>query len=539
VTVFLSVLDYVDSYADIMPLPRSWGMNPTTQMESSVQLKHETVNMVLSADNNHVEALFILLNSGAPTLLTIGWPVAFESDITNLVVKENDQMVQTTYTDSFKYNEEPDNPEEENSDNLDDYEDSEPLKQDEIGIGRWYTWNSKFRTNEEKRIKVSYDVAPLSRQRMIGRLYNSGWFDGKEEKLLGPRFSGYFLHTGKPWKGLIESAQINLFLKGLTKAHVRYFCPGDAVLTGDSLRWSFHNIDPVWNEDFKNECTNFMVRGRIPPHLIREDASKYDIRIVYNPLLTLDEEIKYFEDRLPKEQLPHEVIFFSQHLITLYRLDNREEKIIPLQMRTLKYLADLPSKIIIHPETMRRYGKHFDEEWDFSKIDFLELESFKEHIYHPLLHYSIKSGDLAQFMKIREAETTFWQKLPKHKKIMYDQHEVGPKPVPLPIDNTAPDDSKHYIGRWDTFNSLHHYGAVQNLNPDGTFETIVYNDNKLLTQFKGRWRVKNKRFIWLTEKPVESAKVSESDINPIVKFTKDRFVIQEMDGSLSVLFREN
>lgn len=240
-------------FADIAPDPLGSGMTPRPRDgEVTVAMASEVVDLALSKDRLDVKATFEMENSGAETAFEVGFPTSYADDLKDFAVEAGGKKIAFTHAE----------------------------KQVDGGLHEvteyWLVWPMKFAAGEKITVVVTYWVRPNDLGVWIGNESSSDWdvrFGGEKElERMGRRASGYILRSGAPWKGPIGSAVVKLTLgDGLTSAHLREVSPAPASSEAGRVEWKFESFEPT-----------------------------KDIRLTFNPVLTVDEEIKAVEGALTR-----------------------------------------------------------------------------------------------------------------------------------------------------------------------------------------------------------------------------------------------
>ena len=101
-----------------------------------------------------------------------------------------------------------------------------------------------------------------------------------------------------------------------------------------------------------------------------------------------------------------------------------------------------------------------------------------------------------------------------------------------------PADTKNYVGSWESIHANSPIRGVILLNSDGTFESTCYVKKKLISEVTGKWFIRDNTFVWIYNRDQGNLKKGEEDVNPIVKYEKDKLILREMSGSLTTFIRK-
>ena len=193
---------------DIAP-PNAQGETMQPVNVTNVQMVNETVHIDLHKENATVKCDFTLMNHGANESLLVGFPVGLGWE---------------GYDESLAYP-------------LEDfkaYVNSQPVETEMMDVNgsQWMVWNMSFNELEIKNIGVSYWV-PLSSYGNYGREMDY-WFT-------------YVLKTGAAWSGVIEDANITIYLHDIEPDWITEIAPDGYVFENNSITWNFTSIEPTEN----------------------------------------------------------------------------------------------------------------------------------------------------------------------------------------------------------------------------------------------------------------------------------------------------
>ena len=100
-----------------------------------------------------------------------------------------------------------------------------------------------------------------------------------------------------------------------------------------------------------------------------------------------------------------------------------------------------------------------------------------------------------------------------------------------------PVDTQCYVGTWKSTHSDSPIQGLVQLKSDGTFDSTSYLKNKIISKITGKWLIRNNNFIWIYDRDHGNLKKGVEDINPIVIQENDKFILQEMTASSTILLR--
>ena len=194
---------------DIAP-PNAQGETMQPVDVTNVQMVNETVHIDLRMQNATVKCNFTLMNHGANEGLLVGFPVG-------LGWESYSEGYYTYPLEDFKA-----------------YVNSQPVETGMMYVNgnQWMVWNMSFDEMEIKDVGVSYWV-PLSSYGNYGR-EKDYWFT-------------YVLKTGAAWSGVIEEANITIYLHDIEPAWITKIAPDGYIFDKNSMTWSLTSIEPTEN----------------------------------------------------------------------------------------------------------------------------------------------------------------------------------------------------------------------------------------------------------------------------------------------------
>jgi len=99
-------------------------------------------------------------------------------------------------------------------------------------------------------------------------------------------------------------------------------------------------------------------------------------------------------------------------------------------------------------------------------------------------------------------------------------------------------DIQNYIGSWEGISSKSPIHGLTILKSDGTYRTTLYIKEKVILETTGRWFIRDNKFVWTYDRDMGPYRKGEEDVNLIVKYENDKFVLQEWDGSFTTFIRK-
>jgi hypothetical protein len=171
----------------------------------TIEMVAEYVHVRLAPGSADVECVFVLLNRGPATTVTVGFPCASGgADVTKPVpFKEFHSYVDGRPVDVRVLH--------------------DSTNQMHSEFGSWWVKDVSFAANEMKSIRNTYVAEPgIS-------VPDYHWFE-------------YILETGGSWAGTIRSADIVVTLNGITD--LQAVRPTPTSRTNSELRWHFQNLEP-------------------------------------------------------------------------------------------------------------------------------------------------------------------------------------------------------------------------------------------------------------------------------------------------------
>jgi hypothetical protein len=241
------------AHADVAPDPIAAGGDLQLMKEASVRMKREHVTIRLYPIAEVVEASFVLVNDGATKSLQIGFPgegvrtKSYEAHLPlhNFSATVDGTAVTTTPTTVHHRFKTP---------------------QGERGYDEtWHTFDANLPKGKDVNVVVRYGVQAVA-----------DWNDETKSR------AAYILETGKPWKGGIDQAVIDIVaMTGVDGAAVdiKPRMPKQAERTKDGLKLTYVKLEPT-QED------NLHILYRVDPTAkpARDaNASPYDYRAQPQP----------------------------------------------------------------------------------------------------------------------------------------------------------------------------------------------------------------------------------------------------------------
>jgi hypothetical protein len=201
-------------WSDIAPAKEMRGITLATKEKAAeqIEMKSEEVYLELSKTTLKVKAVFHMNNTGPELKIKEGFPEGYYKDtLSDFTVTCQDKQIKTETIDFLEGAEKVHNKTQH------DY---------------WITWEHTYPANAQQDIEVNYTV-------------NITWNGRVDELNLNQ--TGYILHTGAAWKGVIGKATVILAFKdGLTPLHVMHISkPKKAVIEKDKITWTFTNLEPT------------------------------------------------------------------------------------------------------------------------------------------------------------------------------------------------------------------------------------------------------------------------------------------------------
>lgn len=89
-----------------------------------------------------------------------------------------------------------------------------------------------------------------------------------------------------------------------------------------------------------------------------------------------------------------------------------------------------------------------------------------------------------------------------------------------------------FVGDWTSSNPASRRMSKVALAQDGSYEGACLEGKKVVCEIQGKWSVRRNVLVW-----VYPGAPDGEDPNPIIEFSKDRFRIREMDGSVTTFTR--
>lgn len=228
ITLAIVIICISNTFADIAPNPiKAKGI--VASGNTNIRMVSERVIVDLYKDSSVVECHFVMKNEGKKQQINIGFPemnfhhfkTTSATDFSSsFLVHENGKEVQLIdiYTPNSDLRKEQNIYERTN--NL-DYEEQP-----------WYLWDSEFDDGETKIIKVRYSLP-------FGQIKNRC------------RYFTYLLNTGFGWKGSIETCEVIVNLKDISKDLILKTTPQNNIVNDNEIKWKFNNLEPTTSDDIK------------------------------------------------------------------------------------------------------------------------------------------------------------------------------------------------------------------------------------------------------------------------------------------------
>jgi len=220
---------------DIAP-PNAQGETMQPVNVTNVQMVNETVHIDLCIENATVKCNFTLMNPGENESLLVGFPVG-------LGWEGHGEEPYTYPLEDFMA-----------------YVDSQPVETEMMDVNgsQWMVWNMSFDEMEIKDVGISYWV-PLSSYGNYGREVDY-WFT-------------YVLKTGAAWGGVIEEANITIYLHDIEPDWITEITPGGYLFENNAITWSFTSIEPTENiyVEFRTLRLDCEQRYTIPGFVLDEN----------------------------------------------------------------------------------------------------------------------------------------------------------------------------------------------------------------------------------------------------------------------------
>jgi hypothetical protein len=278
--------------------------------------KDEEITLYLT----RVSAIFHLENQGSATKLEVGFPSYYAEVLNSFAVKVDGKEVTPRLVKTGQ-NGGSDKPKRKSKRGKAGAKDSKWGKKGVTFYLYWLVWDMKFAKSEKHTVEVSYyteaekrPIRPITHPGgMIGA---SDVTDRDSSAALKLVHTGYILKTGAPWKGPIGKAVVEVKLtNGLTSKNLRSVTPGKPVISDKSVRWEYEKLEPT-----------------------------QDIKISFNPELTVEEEIAIFEKavRSPKRWVEKARFGCRFELAKLYDLAGNTEKATYYWEKIVKTLSSCP-----------------------------------------------------------------------------------------------------------------------------------------------------------------------------------------------------
>ncbi len=235
----------VKARADIAPDPMSGGISIAMPGKSPTQivLRHNTVKIKVSPVLCSTRAFFRLHNTGAPTDLEVGFPLAHEGEakdfrvwIDNAEVAYRDQAISQIV----------------------------PIKG--AMISHWKTWKMRFENDQTLLVEVRYSNPPAEGYSFS---LNAGkyplaqyWRETEDDygitnlaytegiplhEWATLKSMEYILVTGSYWKGAIERCRVEVDIEDLSADAFVEVRPPARSFSPKRIVWEWNNVDPPYN----------------------------------------------------------------------------------------------------------------------------------------------------------------------------------------------------------------------------------------------------------------------------------------------------
>ncbi len=93
---------------------------------------------------------------------------------------------------------------------------------------------------------------------------------------------------------------------------------------------------------------------------------------------------------------------------------------------------------------------------------------------------------------------------------------------------------KKFIGNWESNNG--NVTAKVTLSENGKFSGVLYKNNNLTWVYSGSWILSGNKLTWYYEEstpPLQPGMKNKPDVNQVLSFDKDSFVLKEENGETS------
>jgi len=204
------------TWSDIAPIKDLRGVTLATQDKAAeqIEMRAEEVYLELGKKTMSVKAVFHMYNEGPELKIKEGFPEGhYKNILKNFTVTCRGETVKT--------------------DIINLYGEGKKIH-NKIIHDYWLAWENTYPANSQQDIEVTYTVD------IPGHNFPDGTPDPNMH------YTGYILHTGAAWKGVIGQAKIILTFKdGLTPLHIMNIArPKKAVIEKDKIIWTFKNLEP-------------------------------------------------------------------------------------------------------------------------------------------------------------------------------------------------------------------------------------------------------------------------------------------------------
>jgi len=270
ITLTILIICISNTFADIAPNPiKAKGI--VASGNTNIRMVSERVIVDLYKDSSVVECHFVMKNEGKKQQINIGFPemnfhhfkTTSATDFSSsFLVHENGKEVQLIdiYTPNSDLRKEQNIYERTN--NL-DYEEQP-----------WYLWDSEFDDGETKIIKVRYSLP-------FGQIKNRC------------RYFTYLLNTGFGWKGSIETCEVIVNLKDISKDLILKTTPQNNIVKDNEIKWKFNNLEPTTSDDIKiyyesSKGAYELMKKKIPDPTIVLNEQILPERDILNDVHSLD-----------------------------------------------------------------------------------------------------------------------------------------------------------------------------------------------------------------------------------------------------------
>lgn len=96
--------------------------------------------------------------------------------------------------------------------------------------------------------------------------------------------------------------------------------------------------------------------------------------------------------------------------------------------------------------------------------------------------------------------------------------------------------SEQLVGTWESDSGDDVHGSIE-LKADGTFQAICRQKDIVICSVTGKWYIRDNHFIWIYDEDHNEFKQGQEDVNIIIDFETDQFLLREMRGSITTFNR--